>query len=150
MARIAAALVSVLILVPALSNAQGTGASDDRAIRDVIGAYAAARDAQDPKATQALFVADADQLVSSGEWRRGRDALVTGAMASSARTAGTRTLDVESVRIITGDVAIVDARYEIRDAAGGVARRMWSTFVLVRHDGAWRISAIRNMLPAAP
>jgi uncharacterized protein (TIGR02246 family) len=27
---------------------------------------------------------------------------------------------------------------------------MWSTFVVVRREGAWRISAIRNMLPAPP
>jgi hypothetical protein len=27
---------------------------------------------------------------------------------------------------------------------------MWSTFVLLRQQGEWRISAIRNMLPAPP
>jgi hypothetical protein len=29
-------------------------------------------------------------------------------------------------------------------------RRMWSTFVMVKEAGEWRIAAIRNMLPAAP
>jgi hypothetical protein len=27
---------------------------------------------------------------------------------------------------------------------------MWTTFLLVRTSGRWRIAAIRNMLPAAP
>ena len=32
----------------------------------------------------------------------------------------------------------------------GGDRRMWSTFVMVRESGGWRIAAIRNMLPAPP
>jgi hypothetical protein len=27
---------------------------------------------------------------------------------------------------------------------------MWSTFVMAKEAGAWKIAAIRNMLPAAP
>jgi len=27
---------------------------------------------------------------------------------------------------------------------------MWSTFVMTREAGGWRITAIRNMLPAPP
>jgi uncharacterized protein (TIGR02246 family) len=141
--------VVVLVLLAA-SNlpAQSTGGDDETAIREVVRRYNDAREANDPKAIEALFVADADQLVSSGEWRRGRDVLVKGAMASSARTGGTRTLTVEAIRMVTPDVAVADARYEISGLADGSTRRMWSTFVVVRQAGAWRISAIRNMLPA--
>jgi ketosteroid isomerase-like protein len=69
-------------------------------------------------------------------------------MASSARTGGTRTLTVETIRMVAPDVAIADARYEISGLADGSTRKMWSTFVMARQQGAWRISAIRNMLPA--
>jgi len=48
---------------------------------------------------------------------------------------------VETVRFVSADVAIADARYEIGD------RKMWSTFVMKRGPGGWRIEAIRNMLP---
>lgn len=123
---------------------------DAAAIREVVRLYASAREASDPRAIEALFVIDADQLVSSGEWRRGRSALVAGALASSARTGGTRTLEVETVRMLSPDVAIADARYVIGGIEGSASRRMWSTFVMVRQQGAWRISAIRNMLPAEP
>jgi len=132
------------------SSAQSAPAGDADAIRALVRRYAEAREAEDPAATAALFVDDADQLVSSGEWRRGRDVLVKGAMASSARTGGTRTIEVETLRMLGADAAIADARYEIRGAGGGGPRRMWSTFVVVRHEGTWRISAIRNMLPAPP
>ena len=132
------------------TQVQTSNTVDETAIREVVRLYASAREASDPLAIEALFVTDADQLVSSGEWRRGRSLLVTGALASSARTGGTRTLDVEAVRMVTPDVAIADARYVISGIEGGVSRRMWSTFVMVRQQGTWRISAIRNMLPAEP
>lgn len=132
------------------ADAPSLDPKDDAAIREVVRLYNNAREARDPKAIEALFVADADQLVSSGEWRRGRDVLVKGALASSARTGGTRTLTVEVVRMVTPDAAIADARYEISGLSDGSTRRMWSTFVMARQGGAWRISAIRNMLPAAP
>lgn len=151
---VAAALV--LFAVSSL-HAQPSGGADRTAIRELVRLYNDAREANDPKAIEALFVADADQLVSSGEWRRGRDVLVKGAMASSARTGGTRTLTVEAIRMVAPDVAVADARYEISGLADGSTRRMWSTFVVVKGgaealpaQGAWKISAIRNMLPAPP
>jgi hypothetical protein len=89
-------------------------------------------------------------LVSSGEWRRGRADVVKGSMASSQQSSGKRTIEVETVRFPARDVVIVDGRYEIAGAAAdGGARKMRSTFVMVRGGDGWRIAAIRNMLPAA-
>ena len=124
-------------------------AKDEAAIRDVVKEYVAARERRDPAAIGALFTSDADQLVSSGEWRRGRDELVKGTLASSQRTGGNRTITLETIRFPAREVAIADGRYEITGGAGG-DRRMWSTFVMTREGGGWRIAAIRNMLPAPP
>jgi uncharacterized protein (TIGR02246 family) len=124
--------------------------TDDAAIREVVTKYVDARERIDPKAVEDLFTSDADQLVSSGEWRRGREAVVRGTMASSRSTGGKRTITVESVRFVAPDVAIADGRYELTGLAGGATRSMWTTLVLKRTEKGWRISAIRNMLPAAP
>jgi uncharacterized protein (TIGR02246 family) len=146
--------LTLLVLVTSLTGTTSAGqtslqsGADDAAIVAVIGEYVSAREARDPKAIAALFTDDADQLVSSGEWRRGRDAVVKGTLASSAATGGTRSIEVETFRKVAPDVAVVDGRYEISGLAGGATRRMWSSFVLVRESGRWRISAIRNMLPA--
>lgn len=123
---------------------------DERAIRDLVKKYVDAREQKNPKAIEALFTEDADQLVSSGEWRKGRNAVVRGTMASSQNTGGTRTITVESIRSIAPAAAIVDGRYEIAGLAGGASRKMWSTFVVTRGSDGWHIAAIRNMLPAAP
>lgn len=139
-----ALVVSALLTVPALAQDQ---AAEAVAVRAVVASYVEAREARDATRLAALFVDGADQLVSSGEWRRGREAVVSGGLASSARSAGARTIAIETVRLVAPDVAIADGRYEIAAAAGAQARQMWTTFVMVKQSGAWRISAIRNMLP---
>jgi uncharacterized protein (TIGR02246 family) len=134
-------------LAAATSAQTGRPAADEKAIRDVVNSYVAARERNDATAIGALFTSDADQLTSSGEWRKGRDAIVRGTLASSKQTGGTRTITVESVRFPGADTAIADGRYEISGGAGG-DRRMWTSFVITRGKDGWRIAAIRNMLPA--
>lgn len=138
------ARLAVYVLFAATLAAQS---SDREApIIQIVADYNAARDKQDPKAIEKLFTNDADQLVSNGVWRHGKDKLVEGMLASSSGNPGDRTLTVETVRFPTPDVAVADARYEIAGADG--VRKMWSTFLVVKTADGWRISAIRNMLPA--
>jgi uncharacterized protein (TIGR02246 family) len=147
--RTVLALVLAAALTPVLlAQQQATPArSDEAAVRDVVARYVAAREARDPAAVAALFTGDADQLTTSGEWRRGREAIRAGTAQSSERNPGSRRIVVETVRFLTPDVALADGPYEI--AAGAAAdRRMWTTLVLVRSADGWRISAIRNMVPA--
>ena len=141
-----------LLQVPVLLFAQSPagGDRDEAAIRQLVQKYVDAREQKNAQAVEALFTSDADQLVSSGEWRKGRDQVVRGAMASSERTGGKRTIALESIRYIDSGVAIADGRYVLTGLAGGTTRRMWSTFVLKRTSDGWRIAAIRNMLPATP
>jgi uncharacterized protein (TIGR02246 family) len=120
----------------------------ETAIRAVIQRYVEAREAEDPKAIEPLFTADADQLVSDGTWRKGRDELVKGMLESSRRNPARRTITVESIRLLAGDVALVDGRYTQKGKDGAQDREMWTTITLKRGADAWKIAAIRNMLPA--
>jgi uncharacterized protein (TIGR02246 family) len=138
--------LALLTIAPAFAQKP----ADEAAIRDVVKRYVDAREARDAKAVAALFTADADQLVSSGQWRKGHDEVVSGTLASSEATGGKRTIAVESVRFLSSDVAIADGRYEISGTAAGDTRRMWTTIICTRGPKGWRIAAIRNMLPAAP
>ena len=124
--------------------------NDEAPIREIVSKYVDARERIDTQAVESLFTSDADQLVSSGEWRKGREAVVRGAMASSRSTGGKRTITVEQVRFVTPDVAIADGRYELTGLAGGATRSMWATLVVKKTSAGWRIAAIRNMLPAPP
>lgn len=139
-------LIAALFVIAGASSARAEDDTDE--IKALVGRYAAARESRDPQAIRKLFTADADQLVSSGVWRRGREALVEGMLSSSRRNPGTRTLTVETVRFPVPGMAVADARYVIAGSAGAADRKMWSTFVCLRTDDGWRIAAIRNMLPA--
>lgn len=139
-----------IVLTPLFAQAPSPAAGDGAAVKEVVRKYVEAREARDPKAIEPLLAADADQLVSDGTWRRGRDALVRGMLESSRRTGGRRDIAVESVRFLSGDVALADGRYTQTGLAGGRDREMWTTIVLKKGPDGWRIAAIRNMLPATP
>lgn len=146
--QLTAGLVMLVVLggvAPAAAQDPPGRAASESAVRDVVARYVAARAARDAAAIARLFTADADQYTTAGEWRRGRDAIVSGTARSSAQNPGDRDVRVEAVRFVTDDVAIADGPYEIAGATG--VRRMWTSLVLVRQAGEWRISAIRNMRP---
>lgn len=126
-----------------------SGDANSRAIRDVVAQYMQARNNKDVKAIPRLFTSDADQLVSTGEWRKGIDELVRGTSASSKKEKNQSSITVENIRLIDPSVAIVDGRYRTV-SLNGQTRNMWTTLVLKRTDGTWRITAIRNMLPSSP
>ena len=117
-----------------------------KAINSLIDQYSQAREKRDTVLLKTILTHDVDQLVSTGEWRVGVKAAVEGMMKSSANSPGTRTLHIEKIQTITSSSAIVDCRYEIQNT-DGTTRKMWSTFMVVTDKGAWKISAIRNMLP---
>src|SRR3982751_78166 len=111
--------------------------ADEAAVRDVVKRYVDARELRDPKAVEALFTTDSDQLVSSGQWRKGRDEVVKGTLASSEASGGKRTITVETVRFLSAGVAIADGRYEISGTGGAEARKMWTSIICARKPGGW-------------
>ncbi len=116
-------------------------------IYSLIDKYSQAREKRDTVLLKSILTTDIDQLVSTGEWRNGIQASLTGMMQSSANSPGTRTLSIEKIRLLNSSNSIVDCKYEVENP-DGTSRRMWSTFIVVSDRGIWKISAIRNMLPA--
>ncbi len=143
-------LLSICLTNTVLPLVAAESSTDEAAVRGVIQKYMDARDQRDATALAALFTADVDQLVSSGEWRKGRDPVVKGTLGSSQATGGKRTITVESVRFLGSIVAIADGRYELSGLANGETRKMWTSIILERDNEGWHIAAIRNMLPAPP
>jgi uncharacterized protein (TIGR02246 family) len=145
-------LIMILMLprMPLVAGEPAAPSADETAVRAIVQKYVDGREARDPKALEPLFTEDADQLVSDGTWRRGRETLVRGMLESSKRNPARRSITVESVRFLSPEVVLVDGRYIQKGAEGGKDREMWTAITLKRVDGGWRIAAIRNMLPSAP
>lgn len=135
-------------LVTPLLYSQGTNTDKEKQeISSLIDQYSLAREKKDTALLKSILTTEVDQLVSSGEWRMGLGAAVTGMLRSSESNPGSRKLIVEKIRFITPESGVVDARYEIQNP-DGTMRKMWSTFIVVRENNTWKITAIRNMLPA--
>ncbi|MGB5369127.1 MAG: DUF4440 domain-containing protein [Flavobacteriaceae bacterium] len=143
------ALLLLLIGFPPALWAQDNepNAKQTRDIEGLIAAYGQARENRDTLLLKNILTDDIDQLVSSGQWRRGMAEAVEGMLQSSTSNPGGRTLTVETIRLIGKGSAIIDARYEIANDDGSI-RKMWSSFIAVETQGQWKIAAIRNMLPS--
>ena len=139
--------VCLIICFHALQAQNLPETAPDSTIMALIDQYAQARQHRDTVLLEQILTPDVDQLVSSGEWRRGKQESMKGMLRSSARNPGGRTLTVEKIRFLDPNHAIVDTRYEIQNADGSV-RKMWSTFMVVHRQDSWKISAIRNMRPS--
>ncbi|WP_040490287.1 nuclear transport factor 2 family protein [Indibacter alkaliphilus] len=119
----------------------------DEAIYQLISDYNTARENKNEELLRSILLIDIDQLVSSGEWRRGLESAVEGMKNSSENNPGERKLEVDQIRYLNQQNAIVDAKYTI-SSGDGSQRNMWSTFIVVMTPERWMIAAIRNMLPA--
>ncbi len=149
-------LATLLVLSTAMAAATGVfaqgadRAADEQAVRAVIQAFLDTREKNDAAGLAALLTSDVDQQQTSGNMRSGRDAVVSGSLATQQSTGGRRTITVDSLRFVGADVAIADGRYDSVGRADGTDQRMLTSMVLRREGGAWKIAAIRNMLPSAP
>ena len=149
MNKIATLVLAFVATVPAFAQ-QGSRAADEAAVRAVVQAFLDTREANDAAALGALLTADVDQQQTSGNMRSGREAVVAGSLSTQQTTGGRRTITVDSLRFVAPDVAIADGRYDSLGRADGTDQLMLTSMVLRREGGAWKIAAIRNMLPSAP
>jgi uncharacterized protein (TIGR02246 family) len=141
------ALANLLVCTSLIAQTSKISASDNKEIHMLIDRYSEARETRDTVLLNSILTSDIDQLVSSGEWRMGKEGAMNGMMRSSTSNPGERVLTIDKLRLLNAGTALVDARYEIKNTDGSI-RKMWSTFLVVKKEGAWRITAIRNMLPA--
>ncbi|TVP48797.1 MAG: DUF4440 domain-containing protein [Mongoliibacter sp.] len=138
----------VIFLVPFFSQAQGNFRKEaDISIQQLISDYNSARENRNEDLLKRVLLVDIDQLVSSGEWRRGIEEALEGMRSSSTNNPGKRELEIEKIRYLNEQNAVVDTQYRIISENGN-ERNMWSTFIVVKTIEGWKIAAIRNMLPA--
>jgi uncharacterized protein (TIGR02246 family) len=113
----------------------------------LIAQYSEARETRDTVLLARILADDIDQLVSNGEWRNGIQEAILGMQQSSSSNPGTRSLEIEKIRFLSDDIALVDCRYIIKNTDGS-ERNLWSSFTVVANDDSWKVAAIRNMNPS--
>ncbi len=139
-----------LFLLPVLAFSQIHPKEKEDAVKihGLIERYSQARETQDTVLLKQLLTNDIDQLVSSGEWRTGIREAIDGMLRSSGTNPGSRRLQVEKIKYLSDEIALVDCRYIITSPSGE-ERNLWSSFTVIFHKKSWKISAIRNMSPSS-
>ncbi len=127
-------------------------AAAEAAVRATLSRLADAWGGGDPDHYAALFTEDADYTAFDGTRMAGRRAIADGhrALFAGIMRGSRMTMPEPNIRFVTPDVAVVCALGGIimrwqRGRTRPSAKRLSSvTFVLVRHDDAWLVTAFQN------
>lgn len=118
--------------------------ADEAAIRALDDQFVRDYDRADGKALAALFTDDAEVTEADGTRYQGRDLVEKGFADTFAAARGaTITLEVESIRFVSRDVAREEGRSVVRPKAGSPVASYY-TVLYVKKDGRWRISSVRE------
>jgi uncharacterized protein (TIGR02246 family) len=126
-------------------------ASEERAIRELNAAVEAAWNKHDAPAMDQAFVEDCDLVNVFGEWISGHDKLVkthTALFAGPLRESYQR-MNVEKLRFVRPDVAVIHVRHHNSDRDGKVLpgdEGAMGTVVLAKERGKWWIIAAQNTI----
>lgn len=128
---------------------RAAAAADEAAIRAVVGEMYEAWARNDARRYAATYEEDADYVTFDGTRLRGRTAIeASHRQLFESVLEGTRIVgDVESIRFVTPEVAIVHATGAVVwPWHEGVPPRRQSrqTLVFVKRDGAWRATTFHN------
>ena len=147
------ALLLTLTLHAHVAFPQTEWTADQREVVDAIEGYLKAWNDSDAEALASYCDVDCDRINARGTIWEGKDAILEHytELFENAPDGVERSLSYEifSVRLITSDVAVVDARYELRGAPTVPPRtiRGMNTVVLVKKDGRWLRAAHRQRIP---
>ena len=123
---------------------------DEVAIRQVIAGWKVAfnRHEVNPDAVAVAFSDDFDMVNPAGTYVKGkpdlREAFQT--FLKNARKIET----VDRIRFIRPDVALVDGTYEFTGTEIKPYPKGFQTWVLMKENGRWMMTALRMMIPPAP
>lgn len=120
-------------------------------IRDMVTGYLNAFNQRDADAVAGHWAADGESLnLDSGERTLGREAVrdVFAGLFASAPGA-TLAIDVQEIRPVRADVAVIDGTACIEAATGSAAATRFSAVVVREHD-RWLLQSMREAAAAAP
>jgi uncharacterized protein (TIGR02246 family) len=157
LASLRSAMVAATITAAGIYGGTTAGLAGDRSagllheLSARVNQYIAAWNTHDSEDLAQFFTADADMIMGNGPILGGRTAIQEWwrdyfAVQESERTL---TIDVVATRAIGTDVALVNVRTttggRTREGLELLPRRARGTWILVRQDGEWLISAMRGM-----
>jgi uncharacterized protein (TIGR02246 family) len=145
-------IAALVTLVLAIGLAPAAGAQEEDAVKSVAVSWAEAWNAGDMDGIGALYAEDSDYVNFFGEETSGRAAIQAAfAEINSTVYKGTKiSIETVALKFVKPDVAISDSVWKLTGVpTGGPAlpTEGQSTAVMVKQDGAWKITAHRSRVP---
>ncbi|MFO0826776.1 MAG: SgcJ/EcaC family oxidoreductase [Phycisphaerales bacterium] len=139
-------IVSVALLFGAASPRADDPQADQRAaIAKVAEAFVAAFERGDAKALSEFWLPDGDYIDLSGRLLKGRQAIADDFAHLFSESKGLKVrIEVASLQFPAPDVAIEDGVSSVLSPDGGLPNRARYTNVLVKKDGRWLLSSVRE------
>jgi uncharacterized protein (TIGR02246 family) len=140
----------VLVAFTTVMNAQEQ--SGEQAVPRVVADFAGAINRGAAKAFAALFAEDADFVVITGKYLKGRNEIVTYHARLFTDDFQGSHLDVTSVaiRFLRTDVAVARVGTKRTENGGKEMRTSFPMFVLTKQGESWLIAAVQNTLTSGP
>ncbi len=158
-ALVAALGATTIMLAPSgvLADTNEVSAmATEKEVRALYQQFTESWNRHDVKAVASMWIPEGDHLEPDGRGVRGQasvEALLKEQHASVFKNTSLA-LKIDSVWMVTADVALADGTYEITgivapDGSAVPKRAGHLTSILVRKDGKWRIAGSRLMTPTA-
>lgn len=120
---------------------------EEQAVRRVVADFVEALNRNDMKVFGGLFTKDADFVVVTGKYLKGRDDIVTYhaglEVAGDFKGSHLEAISV-ALRFLRPDVALVRAATRRTEDAGKWTRTSFPMFVLTKQGREWLITAVQN------
>src|SRR5215470_9605915 len=144
----------ICLLCSGASLSAAGDSSDERAIKDVFAAFSASWNQPGMPGFGDLFTADADFVVITGKWMKGRDEIVSyhKDLLVKRYNGSHSFMDSITVRFLQPNIAIAHVASGATYMADGREQRRTGlgTATMVKVNGKWLIAAFHNTLTSGP
>jgi uncharacterized protein (TIGR02246 family) len=146
---ISAAILGWLIAGSAAAQTKNSSSDDEATIRQGVAGYAEAYNKGDIDSVGHHWAPDAEYINDEGKVTKGRDAIMALFKKGRVATKGySFKVTVQSVRFIKSDVALEDGTVTLTAPDGNTEKTQY-TAVLVKSDGAWRMTRVHDVAAVA-
>jgi len=145
---------SLIALIAVASPSLAQDISEDRtAVEKTLNGFVEARNARDAERTAAFFADDYDQgnlAIGEVQIKSGKERYQAYERAfREGRMRNRMASETQNFRLLTAEVAILDATLSFLNPDGEEELVNYATFLFVKRDGDWLIGAVR-LSPRAP
>jgi len=134
----------------ALANDQ----ADEQAIKAVVEGFAKSWNLPGMPGFGDLFTEDADFVVITGRWLKGRDEIVKlhRDVLADLYKGSQFFVDATTIRFLRSDIAVVHSAWRVMYTKDGkeLKRTTLAVLILAKAQGQWRIAAVHNTLTGGP